>query len=742
MLSFHKESFLRRLVLLVIPFLFWMFLFKDFLSGKTILNADTLANYVFVKYYLNNLLNGVVPLWEPFVFLGRPFVYILNAGLMNPLIYLIVFLKTLGVDYNQAYLIYLAVYYFVGLVGFYLLAKRLFQNEFYAFCAYILLLFSGMGSMLFNQFGILMVFFPAVWFFYFLFSFIHSSQRCYFLGIFFTLLLMTGSCYPFYFLTLFLIFLIFVSALFPKNVFKAFSDIFSFIKNNKLLTGGCCLAFIIAVTPLMLYALNDKGGEFISPTRHHRDCLINLEDCFQGSVMKYSDTAYLGTLNERMEMTRLFSHLNKAPYDMDSFFYIPFICYALIFISFFTVFDRQRLLLLGLIFIILLLSFGAYAPVYRLFYEHIFYFKYFRNLFFFMAFLIPLIILFSIAQFKAIIEHRINFPQRHIPLSIGIVLTGLAFFFILKNQGDILPSSYWTLIGTCALFSFLFYSAVFKNKILFGLLFMFLALLEPNEVFSYYQFNARYTQCDVPNKHVVPTFSFIRPRHNEKPPTCPYFEARDFNFESNMTFQDSDGYIPKFPGDIVSSWAYLMYLNATPETIDRYIHHKFVAYDYVMPWSDIPEIKRGQAFVSALENNKNLAFISTDEVPLSFSKTETFPKEDKSIATIISSQNDHFQVIHFDVNSLKLSTNFPQRKFLVYNDVYSKAWSVYINGKRDLVYRANIAFKGIWVPAGKNAIEFRYDPAGGQWIYLLEAGTIFLFFIFTFISFYRKNEYV
>ena len=149
---------------LIIFFLFvvWLLTVKGFLSGHVPVNLDTYTNFALLKYFYNNLLNGTLPLWDPFLYLGRMFIYTGSSTALSPFSLSIPLLSLCGLDFYQAYLVYIVSYYFFGLTGFYLLARKLLKNDFYALIAYALLLFSGLGGVLFNQIFILYIFVPVV----------------------------------------------------------------------------------------------------------------------------------------------------------------------------------------------------------------------------------------------------------------------------------------------------------------------------------------------------------------------------------------------------------------------------------------------------------------------------------------------------------------------------------------------------------------------------------------------------
>jgi uncharacterized membrane protein YfhO len=48
--------------------------------------------------------------------------------------------------------------------------------------------------------------------------------------------------------------------------------------------------------------------------------------------------------------------------------------------------------------------------------------------------------------------------------------------------------------------------------------------------------------------------------------------------------------------------------------------------------------------------------------------------------------------------------------FLFVTDKYFPGWQVYVNGKRERLYRANRIFKGVFVDAGQNQVRFEFVP--------------------------------
>ena len=208
---------MRHALKFFLPFALWLFLMRDFLSGAIPVNMDTNTIYGVTKYYFNNLLNGVVPLWDPFVTLGRPFYAIAICNLFNPVTQLVLLLKLLGVPYNVAFTVYLAAYFWVGCWGFYCLAKTLFKDRGIAWLAYLGLMFSSLGPAMFTQMTFLEIVVPAIWFFYFLLAFAQEQKSGNLLGLALAVMIILSAYLPFYFLTVLGVFVIFYVLLYPGS---------------------------------------------------------------------------------------------------------------------------------------------------------------------------------------------------------------------------------------------------------------------------------------------------------------------------------------------------------------------------------------------------------------------------------------------------------------------------------------------------------------------------------------------
>ncbi len=722
------------LILLFAGFILWLFCFQDFLAGRVSITGDTVTNYAILKFYFNNLLVGNVPLWDPYVYNGRPFIYIGSSGALNPFAYVMPILVMASADYYQAYIAFITGYYFLGILGFYLLSKKVLRSEPEALIGTLLLLFSGMGAMLFKQIFVVYLFVPCVWFFVFFLRFRSGFRRADFLGLVFTAMLLVISYLPFYFLTLFLAFSALSAAFYPAALGSFIKETVAFVFRYKWTAAFSLIALALICVPLVAFKAGDSGGsEFISPARHQGEKVGAADETSKsGLQMSFAEVAYNGTLAERMKGGRLFSQLDNFGYFSDDFFYIPiFVCIVLV-LSLVTPFCRKKTFLFLLTFLVFLLSMGAVTPVYRILYDHIGYFKFFRNLFFYMAYLIPLIILLAMMQLQSFRNQLISGHSARVLTVLHVIVIHALLFALLAWHGDILLSSYWTVGVSLLVFCLLAWGRP-KSAFLMLICMIALALPEPVEVFKRHAFNSAEYNCVLPSKHVRPEFSYTRPSQDMSLRCLLGCDISGYVFYLHMSsFKDTSGAMVNFP-DLVSKDVFRFFTQIYRRDIFRFIQSKFWVYDRVEPWQGIAELR------SSLKSQDNAVFVESEDPRLQDMKVRD-PSDFPVHPQAVQGKTAELSVTHFGTNGIEFRTSFPVDKFLVYTEAFGSGWKIWIDGKEDILYKAQGGFKGILVPAGPHTVQLAYTTRAGAWIYLLPLAAIFLVMIWLVVNFLSDRK--
>jgi hypothetical protein len=172
--------------------------------------------------------------------------------------------------------------------------------------------------------------------------------------------------------------------------------------------------------------------------------------------------------------------------------------------------------------------------------------------------------------------------------------------------------------------------------------------------------------------------------------------------------------------------------NNIPHALLPYVTHRFLVYDRVapLPQGALAYIALSQSFLQ----EQNLAYIPAGNPPQQgpAASLENRPQ-------YLSADSENFRILAADANSLKIQTNFPAKKFFVYNDSYHPLWQAWINGQPHPILPANLAFKGLWVEAGKKEIVFRFGTIKVYaWNYFLFG--IFYAVLISLLFLSRKNK--
>jgi hypothetical protein len=64
----------------------------------------------------------------------------------------------------------------------------------------------------------------------------------------------------------------------------------------------------------------------------------------------------------------------------------------------------------------------------------------------------------------------------------------------------------------------------------------------------------------------------------------------------------------------------------------------------------------------------------------------------------------------WDYNTLAVDVETPAAAVLYWADGFDPSWRAWVDGKEVAVHRANLAFKGVFVPTGRHTVRFKYQP--------------------------------
>ena len=82
-------------------------------------------------------------------------------------------------------------------------------------------------------------------------------------------------------------------------------------------------------------------------------------------------------------------------------------------------------------------------------------------------------------------------------------------------------------------------------------------------------------------------------------------------------------------------------------------------------------------------------------------------------------------VIEYDDRTIRLRVNSPEATYVILRDAFYPGWEAEVSGEAVPIYRANVVFRAVPVPAGESIVSFRFEPrlwraaltiGGGAWL--------------------------
>ncbi len=665
------------------PVFLWLFLFKNFFLGHLKLIVDAHICFIYTNHYFNHLLRGVFPLWNPFNVWGRADDFGMRMiGEFNPFLYLIAVLRVMGVSFNNAYSLYLISYFFVGVLGFYLLSQRLFKRKIISYVAMLLFMFSNVSGLLFNDLLIVLILIPSIWFFYFLVSFTQEQKVHYFLGVVFSLMIIVTTYIPFHFLTVFLVFFICFSIIYYRLIGGIARSYFKFISSHLIVFIFGCVCFTISLVPGYFWFLESKAGEYYVAWRSAQADPLSL------NIKLINLSGLIGPNS----WDGLFSYLQTIDINQ---FYMPIFAFILFGLGAFVRVTRRLVLFLVCGVLIILISLADVTGIHEFLFDHIFFFKYFRNLHFLLWFAYPFFILFVSQQAHQVFLTLENKKSNKGLLIFAIFVGHMLFILFLLSKDSVVISSFLTLILSFVFFVMLI---TFKKfcKSSFGILFLLaVIILQPIEVFSriaekYKGHVFSYAKNPYTFEESKPNFEYVRPRRGTG------LVERDTKGFGDV--RDTHGFVDWGTFDFGLEGTHVLQTQHNDRKLQEYVRHKFVIYEEAPKEGDL-KFTGGQ---------------------------------------FIKDTSESFSVKEFDINYIKFVSNFNSRKFLIYNDSYHSGWRAIVNGTPREISRSNIAFKGIWLEAGENSVYMHFRSHDRYYLFV---GTFFTFLtIFSIILYLFWHE--
>ncbi|MBL8013195.1 MAG: hypothetical protein JNN05_05050, partial [Candidatus Omnitrophica bacterium] len=612
-------------VFIVLSILIWVYLFRFFFDAQMFLQGDAFPYLGHVRSYVDNIVRGVYPLWTPLGENGNVNEFFLRRiGEFNPIFLLIAVFNKLGFSFEVAHRLFLGAYFLLAVAGFYLLAWRLFIDRSAALTAALLLLFSSWSGK-FCESYILLELTPLIWFAYFLTAFLQTPQRFFLLGAVFTLMVINITYIPFYFYTILFLFLICLGGVYWPQVPGMIKPSVKFLWANKLFVGICSVLLCMSLIPGSLWLGQSRNGEAFSQIRRQgadgdNTATVGINKVNEGGILPYSI----------VDKQFFYPDLLKLEDP-----YVPVFAYLMLFVGLCLKINRRFLVIFlfsGILFVIGLVD---ATPVHNLIYNWIPFFKYFRNLEFFLWWaIIPAFILFVAEQIRVFKQAR--FDRRWMTGWVIAAHFGMLVFCVFQETQVVL-----TYVTIAASLSWMLVLIWKKENERLALLFLWVAIIaQPTQVLG--QWASRYPPFV--GESGRPTFeqSYVLPLPS------PEEAQRILNFGPSLEENQSSPF-PYFG----VRWYYEAIENIPQPVILSFIKAPFLVYNSVqfMDESHMNYLRVAQAMAGF----EDLAFIHSDRAG-----EKTSGKN--SQVRIITKEDTDFKVLKYDANHLRLQTTFTEER--------------------------------------------------------------------------------
>jgi uncharacterized membrane protein YfhO len=82
----------------------------------------------------------------------------------------------------------------------------------------------------------------------------------------------------------------------------------------------------------------------------------------------------------------------------------------------------------------------------------------------------------------------------------------------------------------------------------------------------------------------------------------------------------------------------------------------------------------------------------------------------QEVSPLHASGEDMVELLSYEPERIVISANLAEEGYLVLTDAYYPGWRALIDGLETPIYRADLLFRTVHLPAGQHRVEFIYDP--------------------------------
>lgn len=761
------QNHIYPVLILLITLIFFNKLFLT--TGKMLLPGDILGSAYFPKFFFSSFVNAYhhLPLWNPYMFSGMPFLADPSSSMFYPLNLLFLIIP---IGYAFSYLFVLDIF-LIGLFT-YFFAKTIKLDNFSSFISALVFMFSG--TVIYRIYaGHLYILDAIVWLplLFLAFEYILKTKKIIFAilgGIPIALMVFAGHSQFTYYNLLFSLCYFLIRILF---IYKENKNIFPILK----------LIFYVSLSLLIGIGLSAIQ---LLPSLE----LSNLSERSNGISFDFANAFYF---NPKQLISFILPYFFGSPFT-NTFWGIGnfwetcgYLGIAPLLFSAFAIFYKRNMYVLIFLFsaiLAILLSFGNYTPLYKLLFNYLPFFDSFRapaRFLYIYSFSVSILCGFGVNFILNYKFNKIGIKRfKKLCISIALILAlGVTLIIYFNNQKGLLLYETYVLRHSFAqginhitlfnqtiedilrffLFSFisiisiyLFFTKKIKNNTFkFLIVFtIFVDLLMFN--FGAVDLSKTNQQYKIPN--------VIKKIAKDKSTYRIFTQTGEY---SNVALINGQQILTGYNGEYLKSYRDFLWLTGKHEetpyesfiiinTIDNPVILNLLNTKYIV-WNKKVNIKDFK-FINEYNDNKIKSYLyeNTSFFPRAYVVSNDAIKNRKFIVSKNSidipdlENKNNLKFLKLDKTDISkevkinknlgdeifLNVDIEKNGYLILSEIWYPGWKVYDNGVQKDILKGDYIFRTVYLEKGKHNIKFIFEPTSYKSGKTISIASIF----FTFIS--------
>jgi hypothetical protein len=98
------------------------------------------------------------------------------------------------------------------------------------------------------------------------------------------------------------------------------------------------------------------------------------------------------------------------------------------------------------------------------------------------------------------------------------------------------------------------------------------------------------------------------------------------------------------------------------------------------------------------------------------------------------------KILRYENDLVRIATSSDNEGILILADSYYPGWKAFVDGREEVIRRANLFFRAVPLPAGDHIVEFRYEPKSFAIGLAISAATLVALLVTTCFAFRTHNK--